>query len=322
MLTAHLIAERPGFRLDVRLRAARGEVVALLGPDGAGKTTALRVLAGLDPAPAGHVLLDGEPVHTRPAETRSVGLLGADPLLFPHLSVLDNVAFGPRCQGTGRPEARRAAAAWLLCVGLAGSGAGPTRALTAEQARRVALARALAARPRLLLLDEPLAGLPSRPRRRLRELLRHQLRGFGGICLLATRDAYDAAALADRLVVLEDGAVTRETGPAPARTPGPVDLRKSLSPYRAAEACLGSVWAEVKGWDRDGTSPRPASSRSDHHRREPSPMARQIPGYQPPSPIELEARLHNLEQQVADLTEAVRSLTLRAGETAATGSGD
>ncbi|NUP80984.1 MAG: ATP-binding cassette domain-containing protein, partial [Nonomuraea sp.] len=113
-LKARLVVTRPAFTLDLALEAAPGEVVALLGPNGAGKTTALRALAGLTPmAGAGHVTLDGRPVHTLPAERRPVGMVFQDYLLFPHLSALDNVAFGPRCQGMSKSAARRLAAGLL-----------------------------------------------------------------------------------------------------------------------------------------------------------------------------------------------------------------
>ncbi|WP_181798844.1 ATP-binding cassette domain-containing protein, partial [Streptomyces sp. WELS2] len=105
-LDAHLVVDRPGFRLDVTLTAAPGEVVALLGPNGAGKTTALRALAGLTPLTDGHLHLDGSPLEHTPPESRPVGVVFQDYLLFPHLSALDNVAFGPRCQGVGKAEAR------------------------------------------------------------------------------------------------------------------------------------------------------------------------------------------------------------------------
>ncbi|MYR91934.1 ATP-binding cassette domain-containing protein, partial [Streptomyces sp. SID685] len=118
-LDARLVVDRGGFRLDVALTAAPGDVVALLGPNGAGKTTALRVLAGLVPLSGGHLRLDGVPLERVAPESRPVGVVFQDYLLFPHLSALDNVAFGPRCQGRGKAEARALAAAWLERMGLA-----------------------------------------------------------------------------------------------------------------------------------------------------------------------------------------------------------
>uniref|UniRef100_UPI001F5F32EB ATP-binding cassette domain-containing protein n=1 Tax=Actinomadura roseirufa TaxID=2094049 RepID=UPI001F5F32EB len=118
-LDARLVVRRGAFDLDLTLTAAPGEVVALLGPNGAGKSTALRALAGLVPLAGGHVRVDGTDLRPLPPERRGIGMVFQDYRLFPHLSALDNVAFGPRCQGAGRRAARRAAAGWLERVGLA-----------------------------------------------------------------------------------------------------------------------------------------------------------------------------------------------------------
>ncbi|MBB2911215.1 molybdate transport system ATP-binding protein [Streptosporangium becharense] len=215
MIESRLVVERPGFRLDVELDVAAGEVVALLGPNGAGKTTALRALAGLVPVTGGHIRLDGEPIHDTPADRRPVGMVFQDYLLFPHLSALDNVAFGPRCHGTPKRRARLLAAEWLERVGLAGYAAARPHELSGGQAQRVALARALAVRPRMLLLDEPLAALDAHTRLDIRARLHHHLRDFDGAAVLVTHDPLDAMVLADRLVVVEDGAVVQQ-GPPPA----------------------------------------------------------------------------------------------------------
>jgi molybdate transport system ATP-binding protein len=211
---AHLVVRRDAFALDIEIAAAPGEVVALLGPNGSGKTTALRALAGLTPLTAGDVVLDGEPLHTVPAERRPVGMVFQDYLLFPHLSALDNVAFGPRCHGVGKGEARHLAARWLARVGLAEHAAARPRALSGGQAQRVALARALAVGPRLLLLDEPLAALDAHTRLDIRAELRRHLAEFGGVTVLVTHDPLDAMVLADRLVVIEGGRVVQQGGPA------------------------------------------------------------------------------------------------------------
>ncbi|MEU1266180.1 ABC transporter ATP-binding protein [Streptomyces cellulosae] len=213
-LDAHLVVERGSFRLDVALTAAPGDVVALLGPNGAGKTTALRALAGLSPLTGGHLRLDGTDLAHTPPESRPVGVVFQDYLLFPHLTALDNVAFGPRCRGAGRSEARRQAAAWLERMGLAQHlGAKPKR-LSGGQAQRVALARALATDPRLLLLDEPLAALDARTRLEVRAQLRRHLSAFEAVAVLVTHDPLDAMVLADRLVVVEHGRVVQEGAPA------------------------------------------------------------------------------------------------------------
>ncbi|MER6824395.1 ABC transporter ATP-binding protein [Streptosporangium sp. NPDC000563] len=213
-LDAHLVVTRPRFRLDIELEVAAGQVVALLGPNGAGKTTALRALAGLTALSGGRILLDGEALHPLASERRPIGMVFQDYLLFPHLSVLDNVAFGPRCRGASRAEARRGAAAWLERVGLAGYAAAKPRQLSGGQAQRVALARALAVGPRLLLLDEPLAALDAHTRLEIRSRLRRHLADFEGATVLVTHDPLDAMVLADQLVVIENGAVVQRGAPA------------------------------------------------------------------------------------------------------------
>ncbi|MFI6522656.1 ABC transporter ATP-binding protein [Spirillospora sp. NPDC050679] len=213
-LDAHLVVRRPAFELDLRLAAEPGEVVALLGPNGAGKSTALRALAGLVPTAAGHVRVDGADLTALPPERRGIGMVFQDYLLFPHLSALDNVAFGLRCQGVGRRAARARAAEWLEHVGLADHASAKPRALSGGQAQRVALARALAVRPRLLLLDEPLAALDAHTRLEIRAALRRRLAGFAGAAVLVTHDPLDAMVLADRLVVVEGGRLVQQGPPA------------------------------------------------------------------------------------------------------------
>ncbi|MFJ8864570.1 ABC transporter ATP-binding protein [Streptomyces sp. NPDC102473] len=211
---AHLVVDRGSFRLDVRLTVAPGEVVALLGPNGAGKTTALRALAGLLPLTDGHLRLDGALLDGTPPESRPVGVVFQDYLLFPHLTALDNVAFGPRCQGASKAEARAQATGWLHRMGLAEHAGVKPRRLSGGQAQRVALARALATHPRLLLMDEPLAALDARTRLDVRTQLRRHLADFEAVAVLVTHDPLDAMVLADRLVVIEHGQVVQEGAPA------------------------------------------------------------------------------------------------------------
>jgi molybdate transport system ATP-binding protein len=215
-LDARLVVQRGTFRLDAALHIAAGEVVALLGPNGAGKTTALRALAGLDALTAGHITLDGRDLDRPddrlwiPPEARPIGVVFQEYLLFPHLSALDNVAFGPRRHGRDRRAARGEALAWLARVGLADLARRKPRQLSGGQAQRVALARALAVQPRLLLLDEPLAALDAGTRADTRAELQRHLAGHPGATLLVTHDPLDALVLADRLVILEGGAVVQE----------------------------------------------------------------------------------------------------------------
>ena len=216
LLDVRLIVDLGTFHLDVSLRVDAGEVVALLGPNGAGKTTALRTLAGLQPLSAGHITLAGRDLDRpdrrmwTPAERRPTGVVFQDYLLFPHMSTLDNVAFGPRRHGANRRQAREQAAAWLDRVGLAGYAARKPRHLSGGQAQRVALARALAVDPALLLLDEPLAALDARTRLDTRAELHRHLAAHPGATLLVTHDPLDALVLADRLVIVEDGRIVQE----------------------------------------------------------------------------------------------------------------
>lgn len=208
-LRARLGVRRDGFRLDLDLDVRPGEVVALLGPNGAGKSTALRVLAGLLRLDDGEVVLDGAVLDADrtfvPAERRSVGVVFQDHLLFPHLSLLENVAFGPRSRGVPRRAARARALDWLGRVGLDDLARSRPRQVSGGQAQRAALARALATDPALLLLDEPLSALDASTRLQVRSDLRHHLAGFPGCTVLVTHDAVDAMVLGDRIVVVEDG---------------------------------------------------------------------------------------------------------------------
>lgn len=209
-LNAQLVVSRGTFTLDIALRAEPGEVVALLGPNGAGKTTALRALAGLESLTQGHIGLDGRDITGLPPEKRRVGVVFQDYLLFPHMSALDNVAFGPRRRGRSRAGAREIATDWLSRVGLADMAARKPRQLSGGQQQRVALARALAVNPDLLLLDEPLAALDARTRLDTRAELHTHLERHAGTTLLVTHDPLDALMLADRLVIIEDGRVVQE----------------------------------------------------------------------------------------------------------------
>lgn len=224
-LDASLVVRRGSFVLDVALSVAPGEVLALLGPNGSGKSTLLAALAGLLRPERGSVSV-GERVLTRvggPArvegaagsirpvlvapEHRRVGLLGQDPLLFPHLSAEQNVAFGGRSRGIRNADARADAREWLAAVGLAGLEHRRPAMLSGGQQQRVAIARALAARPEVLLLDEPMAALDVQTAAATRELLAERLADAGTTTVLVTHDATDALVLADRVAILEEGRI-------------------------------------------------------------------------------------------------------------------
>jgi molybdate transport system ATP-binding protein len=219
-LAARVHLRRGTFELGVDLDVDAGETAAILGPNGCGKTTLLHALAGLIPLDEGRVTLDGVVLEDPataiaiPAEKRPVAVVFQSLLLFPHLSALDDVAFGLRCHGRPRGEARRVAREWLERMGLGDRARSRPSALSGGQAQRVALARALAVEPRLLLLDEPLAAVDVQGRAELRRDLRRHLASFDGVRVLVTHDPLEAFALADRVVVLERGRVVQTGTPA------------------------------------------------------------------------------------------------------------
>jgi len=219
-LIAQLGVDLGALTVDAALAVEAGETLAIVGPNGAGKTTLLRALAGLLPLTAGRITLDGivldEPATATyvPPERRPVGVVFQDNLLFPHLDALDNVAFGLRSRGQSRSGARRHAATWLERVGLADRLHARPAELSGGQAQRVALARALAPNPALLLLDEPLAALDATTRDGVRRDLRRHLSTFAGERVLVTHDPVDAAVLADRVLVLDQGRIAQIGTPA------------------------------------------------------------------------------------------------------------
>jgi molybdate transport system ATP-binding protein len=215
-LRAHIVVARGSLSLDIWLNAAPGEVVALLGPNGAGKTTILRCLAGLLAIERGSIELGGEMLDDPagrvfvPSEHRSCGVMFQQYLLFPHMSVLENVAFGLRARGVDKSHAHELARLWLGKVGSDGVERSRPDQLSGGQAQRVALARALASEPKLLLLDEPLAALDAGTRVEVRRELRRHLSSFGGSAVLVTHDPVDAYTLADRVVIIENGHVVQD----------------------------------------------------------------------------------------------------------------
>ena len=217
-LEAHFVVRRPAHTTTVHLEAAPGEVVGLIGPNGAGKSTTLRALAGLLPVDDGEIrlhgmLLSGRGVHLPPHE-RGVGFTFQDHLLFPHLTSLDNVAFGRRSRGTSRAESRQHAADWLTRLDVGGLASRKPRELSGGQAQRVAIARALASDPRMLLLDEPTASLDASGAMTLRTQLREHLRAFAGVSIVVTHTALDAMVMTDRIVVLDGGDIVQVGTPA------------------------------------------------------------------------------------------------------------
>jgi len=214
-LSAQLELQLGTLDLRAELDVQPGELLALLGPNGAGKSTVLRCLAGLAPLDSGRITLDDLVVDDPERDTfvepeeRSIGFVFQNYLLFEHMSVLENVAFGLRARRTTKAVARRTAHEWLDRVGLAEYAQQRPSALSGGQAQRAALARALATNPRLLLLDEPLSALDAGTRSSVRRDLRRHLSTFDGMRLLVTHDPIDAYALADRVAILDAGRIVQ-----------------------------------------------------------------------------------------------------------------
>lgn len=203
-----------GLRLDARvdvrsveaaLVVADGESLALTGPNGAGKSTVLGMIAGTIPVSRGAVFVGDVDVTGLPPHRRRVTLLAQDPLLFPHLTAVDNVAFGPRARGSSRDESRAIALHWLEAVGLADLSDRKPHQLSGGQAQRVAVARALAIGPDVVLLDEPLRALDADVAPAVRDLLRTVLAGVTTI--LVSHDPEDVRVLAGRTVQMAEGRV-------------------------------------------------------------------------------------------------------------------
>nr|WP_106213960.1 ATP-binding cassette domain-containing protein [Glaciihabitans tibetensis] len=220
-MTLDLAAAVTARNFSVELNVAAGETVAVLGPNGAGKSTLLNLVAGLLRPDTGHVQLAGRTLAGRtladpaahvwvPPHERGVSLLAQQPLLFPHLSVLDNVAFGPRSAGKSSRDARAIARIWLEEVDALELAERRPASLSGGQAQRIGVARALASDPQLLLLDEPFAALDVAVAPALRRMLRRVLESR--TVVVVTHDVLDAFTLADRVVVMHDGAIV-EQGP-------------------------------------------------------------------------------------------------------------
>jgi molybdate transport system ATP-binding protein len=254
-MTFALEAAVAGRGFDVSLTVGPTETVAVMGPNGAGKSTLLSVIAGLLRPDSGRGELNGRTLFElsagrgtwTPPHHRGTALLAQEPLLFPHLTALDNVAFGPRSAGASRKEAKGEALRWLAEVEALDLQARRPAELSGGQAQRVAVARALAASPGLLLLDEPMAALDIHSAPLLRRLLKRVLAGRQAIII--THDVLDALMLADRVVILENGRISEE---------GPTRdvLQRPRSPFAAGLAGLnlmtgtftGSGIETAEGW--------------------------------------------------------------------------
>lgn len=200
--------DAPGLR-DIRFTLAPGERLVLLGASGAGKTTLLRAVAGLAPIEAGRITIGGRDVTALPAERRDAVYLHQTPFLFPHLSVFENVAFPLRIRGLGEPSLGAAVAELLESVRLDDLAGRRPHTLSGGQKHRAALARAMAARPAVLLLDEPLTALDPSLRDEVRTTLLSLQAHYRPAQLIVTHDLEDAAVLGDRIGILLDGTIAQ-----------------------------------------------------------------------------------------------------------------
>lgn len=316
------------FLLDVDLRAAAGEVVALVGPNGSGKSTTLAAVAGLQRLGAGRLELEGRVLdqpgagHWIPPHARRIGYVFQQLELFPHLNALDNVAYGLRRRGLGRPAARAQAREWLDRLEIGHLAPARPHTLSGGQAQRVALARALAFEPRALLLDEPMSALDSESRMSVRGQLRRLVKDFDGVTLLVTHDLLDVLGLADRVVVLDAGRVAQDAAPELMR-------RHPRTRHAAAMAGRNLVPGQARGHDvelghgivvtsterHDGPvdlvcPPRAVRLAPRHHDRPPGAWESTIAGVEavgdharallgPPLPLMARIRLEDLAADLA-----------------------
>ena len=231
-------------RLDVDLVVDEPGVLGVVGPNGAGKSTLLRTVAGLESASdASSVVIDGADVTASSPARRHVAYVPQAGALFPHLTVLDNVAYGVRASGKSRAVARRDAAAQLEVLSLSDLADRAPATLSGGQRQRVAIARALAVRPKVILLDEPTAALDASGRVEVRSVLRHHLSSFPGVTVLVTHDASEVLTLASRVIVLDGGSVVQDA-------PSSDLVRRPGSPWLAEMLRLNAWQGVVSGVDR------------------------------------------------------------------------
>ncbi|RDL50855.1 Spermidine/putrescine import ATP-binding protein PotA [Ensifer sp. M14] len=197
----------------VNLEIAEGEFFAMLGPSGSGKTTCLRLMAGFEQPTGGHIEIFGETAEGVPPYRRSVNTVFQDYALFPHLSILDNVAYGLMVKGVGREERRKAAEDALAMVKLPSYGSRRPGQLSGGQRQRVALARALVNKPKVLLLDEPLGALDLKLREQMQEELKTLQKSLGITFVFVTHDQGEALSMADRIAVFNDGRIQQLGSP-------------------------------------------------------------------------------------------------------------
>lgn len=194
---------------DISFSIRKGELVTFLGPSGCGKTTSLRLIAGLELPTEGQVLIGGRDVSRDPASERNVGMVFQSYALFPHMSVLDNVSYGPVIRGVAKAEAHVKAREILEQVGLAGLQDRLPSELSGGQQQRVAVARAIVQQPEVLLFDEPLSNVDAKLRRKVRAEIRDLQRRFGLTAVYVTHDQEEALAVSDRIIVMQAGKIAQ-----------------------------------------------------------------------------------------------------------------
>ncbi len=256
-----------------------GEMVALLGPSGCGKTTALRILAGLDEPTSGRVAVGGTDITDVPPNKRDMGMVFQAYSLFPHLTVLDNVAFGLKLRGKGKADRTAKAADMLDLVGLSEHKQKYASQLSGGQQQRVALARALAIQPRVLLLDEPLSALDAKVRAQLRDEIRRVQLEVGTTTLFVTHDQEEALAVADRVGVMSQGRLEQISSPADVYAHPATPVRRRVRRLEQQGRCSGgrrprppaghvAAGGGRLGVDRRWRRPGSAGVGADRHRPE------------------------------------------------------
>ena len=196
---------------DLNLHADRGEILSILGPSGCGKTTTLRMIAGLETPASGSILSNGRDITNLPARARNIGMVFQNYALFPHLDVFENIAFGLKTRRLARALIEQRVTKTLANVRMEGYERRPVHELSGGQQQRIALARALAIEPELLLLDEPLSNLDPSLREDLRDQIRSTIRELAVTTVFVTHDQQEAFALADRVAIMEAG-ICRQVG--------------------------------------------------------------------------------------------------------------